>query len=297
MNGELTPTLKTVVMSGLPKTGKSTFLGALYHVLESGNEQLITLGVLPRVREHLEGVRGRWLRVEREPRTSRASPILNELSLRIDAGKKFLALRWPDLSGEYFDEMVRKRTLNGEVAKILRSATAIIVFVHPDTVTQQPRVHDVDRLTNIVEPGVLEQTQTQRPIEMVQPEQPNWDPMMVPGQVLVVDMLQLLLANRFKQPIRKISIVLSAWDAVASNFESPKAYVEKQLPLLNQFIDANSDRYNFKLFGVSALGGDPEMDKDRLHDETEPAHRIQVVYGDGAGAEDGILSPIRWLIE
>ena len=287
----------SVVMAGMPKTGKSTFLGALYHVLETGSESSVVLDVLPIAREHLEGLRKRWLRVEGEGRTPSASPIINDLRLRIDGGKKFLALRWPDLSGEYFDVMVRKRTLNGEVAEILDDATAIIIFVHPDTVNQQPRISEVDRLASVLEPVSFEQAQTQTGSDTLESEQKDWDPMMVPGQVLVVDLIQLLLISRSIQPINKVSIVMSAWDLVCATFDSPKAYMEKQLPLLNQFLDANCDRVEFRVFGVSALGGDLEKDKVRLQEEIDPARRIRAVNEDGTKAEGGILAPIRWLIE
>ena len=284
-------------MAGMPKTGKSTFLGALYHVLETGSEPSVVLDVLPNAREHLEGLRKRWLRVEREGRTPSVSPIINDLKLRIDGGKKFLALRWPDLSGEYFDVMVRKRTLNGEVAEILDDAIAIMIFIHPDTVNQQPRISEIDRLASVIELGSFEQAQTQTGSDTLESEQKDWDPMMVPGQVLVVELIQLLLHSRPVQPISRVSIVLSAWDLVCAAFDSPKGYMEKQLPLLNQFLKANCDCVEFRVFGVSALGGDIGKDKVRLQEEIDPAHRIRAVYEDGTKAEGGILAPIRWLIE
>ena len=145
MKGDPIVNRGTVVMAGMPKTGKSTFLGALYHVLETGGGSAFALDVLPAARQHLEGLRRRWLRVEPEGRTSKASPVLNDLILRTGESGTLLSLRWPDLSGEYFDDMVRKRTLNAEVARILEDATALLVFVHPDTVNQQPRIHEVNR--------------------------------------------------------------------------------------------------------------------------------------------------------
>ena len=69
------------------------------------------------------------------------------------------------------------------------------------------------------------------------------------------------------------------------------------LPLLHQFVQANGARYRFKTFGVSALGGDPDKDKEVLQAKIEPAQRIQVVDEGGAAAADGILAPLRWLIE
>ena len=284
-------------MAGMPQTGKSTFLGALYHVLESGLGQAIELDALPSARRHLEGLRGRWLRVEREGRTSKADTILNELRLRFEDSGKVLALNWPDLSGEYFDDMVRKRTLNGEVADILGDATALIVFLHPDTVTQQPRIHAVNRVTGTLEAGTVNEAQADSRATRRGAQRAEWDPMMVPGQVLVVELIQLLLESQCAGAISGISLIVSAWDELASSFGSPEEYINEQLPLLDQFLAANAGGREIKLFGVSAHGGNPETDRARLLGEINPVDRIQVVRGDGTTTDDGILAPIRWLIE
>ena len=287
----------TVVMAGMPKTGKSTFLGALYHVLEAESGSSIALDVLPDARQHLEGLRKRWLRVEPEGRTSSVSPVLNDLTLRTDETGRVLSLRWPDLSGEYFDDMVRKRTLNAQVAKILEEATALLIFVHPDTVTQQPRIYEVNRAAASAGSHEGNQTDNEETDDATEPQEIEWDPMMVPGQILTVELLQMLLDVRFAYRICRISIIVSAWDVVPSHVPAPKEYVRSQLPLLDQFLQANVDRCHFRMFGVSALGGDPENDKEMLQAKMEPVQRIQVVDEDGAPVADGILAPLRWLIE
>lgn len=296
MKGEFAPKRGTVVMAGMPKTGKSTFLGAFYHVLEAGRAPCFELEVLPDERRHLEGLRKRWLRVQREGRTSSTSPVRNELNLRNTRGER-LVLRWPDLSGEYFDDMVRKRTLNEDVAEILQNATALVVFVHPDTIDQQPRIHEVNRVAAAFEAELAEETDTQVPVEGLEESQVEWDSMKVRGQVLVVELMQLLFDNHLPHSISGISLVLSAWDVVPSTVASPREYVRSQLPLLYQFLEANCDRWELRIFGVSAHGGDPETDKQTLQREIDPIDRIRVVCEDGTVAEDGILAPIRWLIE
>lgn len=280
----------TVVMAGLPKTGKSTFLGAFYHVAESGDERPITLEVMPSARQHLEGIRGRWLRLEREARTSSTDPINNDLSLRVGGHGNILKVRWPDLSGEYFDEMVRKRRLNAEVAEILSSATAVMLFIHPDTITRAPRIQEVNKVASAVAP------KSDIAADVTSGQLQDWDPMMVPGEVLVVELLQLLLSQQVGCAVEKISVVVSAWDLVRANFNSPSEYVAAELPLLDQFLEGNSS-YQFRIFGVSALGGDPESERDRLQAEIDPIRRIQVIKSDGTDAEEGIFAPIRWLIQ
>ena len=297
MKNDARDNLRTVVMAGMPQTGKSTFLGALYHVLETGGDQPVTLEILPKARQHLEGLRERWLRVEKEGRTPREITSMNELCLQFSDGARSLVLRWPDLSGEYFDDMVRKRLVDGHVASIIQDATAVLIFVHPDTVTLQPRIHEVERLANAVSPGEEDRDEGGQGGEVAGHREKEWDAMMVPGQILVVDLVQLLLASLLGAAIRKISVVVSAWDMVSEHFGSPKAYVGDQLPLLAQFVNANSDIYEFRIFGVSALGGDPETDKAQLQAEIDPVQRIKTVCEDGIDAKDGILSPLLWLIK
>ena len=286
----------TVIMAGLPKTGKTTFLGALYHVLESGESSDITLSAMPKVRRHLEEVRHRWLQVEPETRTSASSPIMNDFSVSVQGRQETVELRWPDLSGEYFEEMVRKRTLNRDVDAILKDATAVLFFVHPQTLSQSPRIADLNRLASLVPagqgPAADEEEQDKENAEPIE-----WDATMVPGEVLTVELLQRMVAPHFEGRIEKVAVVLSAWDQVRKTFESPNAYFEKQAPLLHQFVEANWDEINTKVYGVSALGGDPVTDKNRLLLELEATKRIQVVDHAGASMLDGIVAPIKWLLE
>lgn len=286
----------TVLMAGLPQTGKSTFLGALYHVLESGTSQGCKLSVLPSAREHLEGLRERWLRVEREPRTPSVGPIWNTLSLLLEGGREFI-VRWPDLSGEYFDVMVRNRTLDKDVADVLDATTGVMLFVHPDTITQQPRIGDVERLVQAIGPLNVEEAERVLAPQRAEAQQVSWDPLMVPGQVLVMELLQLLISRGKTKAFSNVCIIISAWDLVCAAYPSPLTYMERQLPLLNQFLLANVDRYRFGVFGVSALGGDAERDKERLEAEVDPAERIHAVSADGTEVETGILAPLNWLIE
>ena len=204
-------------------------------------------------------------------------------------------LRWPDLSGEYFDDMVRKRTLDGEVSRLMQEAAALVIFVHPDTVTQQPRIGEVNRVSRAVGGEPSDETRREATGDGV--TLVDWDPMMIPGQVLVVELIQLLLDNWSGRSPSGVSLVLSAWDVVAGTYTAPRDYLREQLPLLSQFLEANVDRSRFEVFGVSALGGDPEEDRQRLQGEIDPGQRIRVVRADGTASEDGILAPIRWLIE
>ena len=227
MKDEFTPKRGTVVMAGMPKTGKSTFSWCFLSCTRGRQERHISNWKFYRMRDGTSrGLRGRWLRIEREGRTSSTSPVRNELNLRDEEGRR-LVLRWPDLSGEYFDDMVRKRTLNVDVAEILLDATALVVFVHPDTVGQQPRIHEVNRVAAAVEPGLVEEIDAQAPVEGSEEMQVEWDSMKVRGQVLVVELMQLLFDNHLAHAISGISLVLSAWDVVPSTFASPREICEE----------------------------------------------------------------------
>ena len=180
--------------------------------------------------------------------------------------------------------------------RFLKDATAVLFFVHPQTLSQSPRIADLNRLASLVPagqgPAADEEEQDKENAEPIE-----WDATMVPGEVLTVELLQRMVAPHFEGRIEKVAVVLSAWDQVRKTFESPNAYFEKQAPLLHQFVEANWDEINTKVYGVSALGGDPVTDKNRLLLELEATKRIQVVDHAGASMLDGIVAPIKWLLE
>ncbi len=287
----------TIVMAGLPETGKTTFLGAFYHVLESVGSEAITLHTLPNARRHLESVRERWLKAEAETRTSATSPIMNDLNLTIDDGRATIELRWPDLSGEYFEGIVQKRTVNRDVYSILEEATALLFFIHPGTVTKEPRISEVARITAIIDKDQSDNKSQQKPKKEAANDLTEWDPFMIPSEVQSIELLQIMLSSSFKSKISKVAVIVSAWDILKPTFRSPTEYLESAMPMLYQYLEANKDTLRINLYGVSALGGDPVDDKDQLLDEIDPINRIEVIDDKGVAPSNGILSPILWLLE
>ena len=76
----------------------------------------------------------------------------------------------------------------------------------------------------------------------------------------------------------------------------PKLWLENELPLLNQFLESNRDLLEFKIFGISAQGGDYDGDKDKLQEEIHPSKRIIVQKETGEISSD-ISLPIKWLLD
>lgn len=115
---------------------------------------------------------------------------------------------------------------------------------------------------------------------------------MAPTQVILVEVLQFAEQLR---PLRRISIVLSAWDQVrkSSVRDTPETWLKRELPLLWQFLQRNPGQLEFRIFGVSAQGGDYDQDFDLLS-EMSPALRPKAF--DARGDElDELIAPLKWL--
>jgi hypothetical protein len=75
----------------------------------------------------------------------------------------------------------------------------------------------------------------------------------------------------------------------------PDSWLEAHLPLLYQYLVANSSVVRFKIYGVSALGGDLQKDLKKLQDEQIPAKRIRVL-DDTRALHNDLTSPIRFAL-
>src|SRR5262249_8613954 len=120
-----------------------------------------------------------------------------------------------------------------------------------------------------------------------------WSPEMLPTQVKLVELLQFLI-ERAQRKLR-VAVVVSAWDLV-DKFGAPHEFVSRELPLFQQFLDANDDLIEHSVFGVSAQGGDitVESEKQTLLELDDALKRIKVRQGQDTGQD--ITKPIAWLL-
>jgi hypothetical protein len=74
----------------------------------------------------------------------------------------------------------------------------------------------------------------------------------------------------------------------------PQKWVQKHLPLLDQFICSNPERLKFCYYGISAQGGDYLIDKDHLLD-LNPIQRTDITSE--MDQHPDIASPVKWILE
>lgn len=269
----------SVSIVGLPSSGKTTFLAALWHLL---NEEDVDTAL--RLKDlhagnsaYLTSIANRWRQALIQERTQQTGNQNVQINLIDRTGNHDLQVNFPDVAGETYRDMWENRTCSPEIIDMLQSES-VLLFVNADTV-QQPRwvVDEVDQMQQIGVP-------------LAEGEEVVWAPQMSPTQVQVVELLQLLTEKPFDIGPRKLTVLLSAWDRVAAEDLSPTQYLEQRLPLLHQYILTNQQNWTFTVSGLSAQGGvydDPDKpnlateEAERLRVLDQPSKRIKLINNDG----------------
>ncbi len=283
---------EAIVIAGLPDSGKTTFLAALWHLVTA--RDVPTALKLGRLVEgdaaHLNAIAAQWrsARVqERTPTTSRVLMNLVQDSVR-------LQVSFPDISGESFVRMWEDRTCDPDLVSTLK-ARAVALFVHADTI-QAPRwVIDDAALSEAI--GLS--TGERNPVE--------WSARGSPTQVQLVDILQSLRAQPLDVGPRRLAVMLSAWDKAEGERMVPEEYLRNKLPLLHQYLHSGADAWTWRVYGISAQGGDYDKysaDKklvkafeaaESLRALDCASERIRVVYG--AEEAHDLTEPLAWLMQ
>lgn len=272
---------------GLPQSGKTTYLAALWHVLE--DESSATKLKRKRFsgdRGYLNLIADAWRACTPVPRTTlQAADTTVVLHLDGDAFAEF-TLSVPDLSGEVFDQQIEYRKMSAAHAALFRHSNGVLLFVHPD-VKRGTQISDQDQITASIggatDAGSGASAQAAVPVP--------WKVEMLPTQVKLVELLQFLLELADRR--LRVAVVVSAWDLVAGLGQTPRAYVAGRMPLLRQFLDANNDILDHAVFGISAQGGAIPDHKSRLL-QIDSLKRISVFH-DGGNDHD-ITTPLAWLL-
>ena len=275
------------LLVGLPASGKTTFIAALWHVIASQDvEGALGLEVLDAPVDYLNALRGRWLHFEETSRTSVSAEEIATIKIRARDGNPTTEIVIPDLAGESIQRGLAERRWTASFAELVRGSTGVLLFVHPEHLSESWQIAEV------LEIAGEEEQSCPGPDTSEELAASDWSPDAIETQVMLVDLLQLLCGHIERERFR-LAVIVSAWDLVDSQ-ELPIEWLARELPLLDQFLINAHSRLDFRVYGVSAQGGQLPEDVDRLTAYTKASDRIQVVL-DGLPSHD-ITAPIRWAL-
>lgn len=268
---------------GLPRSGKTTFLAVLWHLITANEvSSKFALNQLIGEHTHLNTIADAWLKCEEVPRTSMAAETKVSMRVKEVATGKEAILHFPDLSGESFELQLSSRSCTPDYIEGLEGNGGVLLFVTADRASDGMAILDIP-------PLVEGESVAEKP-----EEHKEWKPEMVPTQVNLVELLQFLQRHPFKRTTRRIAIIVSAWDVIAIPDLNPVQWLERELPLLHQFLITNSSSFNFRVYGVSAQGGDVKTDRRNELAMKMPSTRISCV-GYETDPHD-LTSPLAWLM-
>lgn len=287
----------SVVICGLPASGKTTFLAALWHIVfERANPNALLKfdSLRDGDHAHLNAIMRRWQQAKEQIHTERSSGKVVSMNLKDGNGRK-VRVTFSDLSGESYQQMWEQRECDPQLADLLGNAQGILLFVHADRI--KPPI------------GVAETTAQAAALGGGKAPEPSvsetWHPKDAPTAVQVVEMLQMLRCDALRAPARRTAIVLSAWDKVQDEGLTPEAFLARDLPLLDQYLRQGSDGWQFRIYGLSAQGGDYEREGEAddpdhqarvaaIREIEDASSRIRLL---SPGLSTDLTEPIAWVTE
>jgi Double-GTPase 1 len=265
----------SVALIGMPETGKSTYIAALYHELtEAIAGSRARLLKQPTNRVYLEELRQAWLAGEPVGRTPPDNGEVIDLLVGID--DRSVALTIPDIAGESFEGIFVRRQVDRTIESLVRDASGLLLFTHPDHVRPRMLISQAKKVADLIGEAY------------VPPPLKEFDPLEVPGEVQLVDLLQWTESVRTGRS--RLGLIVSAWDRCAGN--NTDTWLDSKMPMLKSFLRGHSDTFEVKVFGVSAQGGTYGGNDDPS--TRRPYDRAYVV-GDGDKRSTDLTELLAWV--
>lgn len=271
----MTATSSPVALVGMPSTGKSTYLAALYHVLsESLRGAAASLITQPAQRAYLQELRAAWLAGDPMGRTPPDNAEIIELHVAF--GQQEVLLTVPDIAGETFSNVFLQREADAGVVDVVRNASGLLLFTHPEHVRPRVLISEAKQIATVLGEELTHEPQ-------------DFDPRTIPGEVHLVDLLQWILEVRDGRPQTRLGVIVSAWDLCSA--DNPRKWLNAKMPMLRQYLEGTPSGLTARVFGVCAQGGDYTLEHDVA--QRRPYERAYVVDDDGERTDD-LTVPLRW---
>lgn len=287
------------VILGLPASGKTTFLAALWHLL--GSRELdcrLTLDSYEGDLKYLNQIAEAWRKFEKVPRTSQIGDMDVVIHLSDANEGTSGAAFFPDLAGETFDVQVEERKCRPRFIERANSDAGLLFFINADTKEDSLSILELNerlRGLELVEHCLVPDANA--PIEPTLPAvRSEWEPKLIPTQVRIVQLLADLMDVPFEVKPRRAAIMISAWDVVARLGLAPENWLAVHMPLVQQFLESNRDYFEVRIYGLSAQGADLEDEGavDQMAEMHSSSQRISIVTPDGESHD--LTLPLVWLM-
>lgn len=281
---------KNIVLMGLPATGKTSFLAALWYLVQHSQiASSLRLEKLEGDSKYLNQISKAWAAYEPVPHTRIDSETVVSMLLKDIHTDQRLKLSFPDLSGESFSLQWTMRQFTQGYDTFLRSASGGLLFVSPLHYLKPIRIDQVNPLLDEIVGGEPKEEPLQDRSAPLKP----WNPERTPTQVQLVDLLQFILGRDYFVPPFRLAVIVSAWDKPRELNMSPVEWLATEFPMFHQFLSSNQQAFDTAIYGLSAQGGDYAQ-RDSLLDKT-PSDRIEVV-GVGISNSHDLTEPLQWLM-
>lgn len=285
------------LLVGLPESGKTTFIAALGYVVGTREvPEALELRELSDDTQYLSTISDEWSEFKPMTRTQTSFSTMISMKLAEPGSDIVTELSLPDVSGEKFQQQWRDRQWDDAYAQLVEEATGLLLLVHCDKVVEPKTIREAHIAVNRLKVVEDEEDDGEEEEEYV-----PWEAAKAPTGVQLVDLLQFVMDARPNHSPLRLGVIVSAWDIIEKmppgmGCDTPEAWLKKRIPLLEQFLRANQDDFEWKVFGVSAQGVNlaDSDDVKRSQRESRPARRV--IVHDGKERTHDITQPIRWMM-
>ena len=284
--------MSNCLIAGLPDSGKSTYIGALWYVTQNDSDKgglslVASCDNLPENTQQLNTLSRTWVNVEDMDRTSSDIPNSISLILKKHGEEKEFEVHIPDFRGESIRSIVTKNHPK-ELDDWCEKANGLIYMIS-----------DIGRTIFEDDLGCDEDEDVDNNSEKLS-QPPQLDPKNITPSTLNMILLKYI---KEKLNTNKVVICLSAWDKIEQHWtNSPEEYLKEKSPALYNFIC-----YHFpevKFYGLSAQGGNYyEDDSRKVSKEFKKELQKKMLEGKRAYIYDGteksfdITKPIYNLVD